>query len=194
MVNSISGTLTFKSSEQLGVETGGIEWAIDTTAATLSGMPALGNKVRVYTYLHHTQDQMRMYGFSQQEERAMFRSLLTVSGVGPSLAKKILSGISTDRLRMALENEDLAALSAVPGLGNKTASKIVLHLRGTLAGPEDAEGKAREVIDALVAMGYEMKNARRVVTSLWNESEIASLSQEEREKTILRRAIVELSS
>jgi len=194
MVNSISGTLTFKSSEQLGLETGGIEWAIDTTAATLSGMPALGNKVRVYTYLHHTQDQMRMYGFGQQDERAMFLALLSVSGVGPSLAKKILSGISTDRLRMALDNEDLATLSAVPGLGNKTASKIVLHLRGKLATVEDGEGKVQEVIDALVAMGYEMKSVRKVVTALLNESEIASLSQEEREKTILRRAIVELSS
>ena len=86
MVNSIRGTLTYKTPESVGVETGGIEWAMDTTATTLSNLPSVGHEVRVFTHLHHTQDAMKLYGFATAEEREAFHALLTVSGVGPSLA------------------------------------------------------------------------------------------------------------
>ena len=95
MINSITGILTFRTAEQVGLENGGMEWAIETTATTLSALPGRGEQVRIYTYLHHTQDQMKMYGFGTVEERSSFLALLSVNGVGPSLARKILSGTTS---------------------------------------------------------------------------------------------------
>jgi Holliday junction DNA helicase RuvA len=198
MVNSIRGTLTFKSFDQAGVETGGVEWAIDTTVTTISALPSPGKEVKIYTYLHHTQDQMKMYGFLSKEERTMFLALLTVNGVGPSLARKILSGITPDRLMAALDTEDLATLSTVPGMGRKTAQKIVLHLRGKLADDGNPAGSAdddvREVIQALTAMGFDARGAGKVVSAILNDEAVSTLPRDRREKEILRRAIVELSS
>lgn len=194
MVNSIRGRLTFKSASRAGVETGGVEWALDTTATTLSALPAAGQDVRIYTHLHHTQDSMRLYGFGTQEERTVFLGLLTVSGVGPSLARKILSGASPETLMRAVDQEDLGMLSAIPGLGKKTAQKIILHLRGKLT-PEEPEGhQNQEMTEALISMGFDAKRAAAAVMALADDPAVAKLTGEERDKEILRRAIVELST
>ncbi|PIE04057.1 MAG: Holliday junction branch migration protein RuvA [Spirochaetales bacterium] len=196
MINSISGTLTFKAPEQCGVETGGIEWAVDTTATSLSLLPRQGEAVRLFTYLHHTQDQMRLFGFFSQEERRVFLSLITVNGVGPSLARKILSGTTPQRFQAAVDTEDLALLSSIPGLGKKTAQKIVLQLRGKLAEESDAlpPGESSEVAEALKAMGFESRLVSKAVAAVLEEVDKEALEGEEREKEILRRAIVALSS
>lgn len=198
MVNSISGTLTFKSSEQVGIDTGGIEWAIDTTATSISGLPAVGEPARIFTHLHHTQDQMRMYGFASVEERRLFLALLTVNGVGPSLTRKILSGTTPERFLAALDAEDLSTLGSIPGLGKKTAQKIVLQLRGKLIDDSDggsaAAGEAREVVEALSSMGFDSRAAGKSVSSILEDPDVIALSGEAREKEILRRAIVALSS
>lgn len=197
MVNSIRGTLTFKTSEQLGIETGGVEWAVDTTATTLSSLPKIGEETRIFTHLHHTQDQMKMYGFASSEERTLFLALLTVNGVGPSLTRKILSGTTPERFLAALDAEDLSTLGSIPGLGKKTAQKIVLQLRGKLIDTADdggAIGEARDVIEALMAMGFDSRNAGKAVSTILEDSELTVLSGDAREKEILRRAIVLMSS
>ncbi|MCK5249028.1 MAG: Holliday junction branch migration protein RuvA [Spirochaetaceae bacterium] len=197
MVNSIRGTLTFKTSEQLGIETGGVEWAVDTTTTTLSSLPKIGEKTRIFTYLHHTQDQMKMYGFVSSEERTLFLALLTVNGVGPSLTRKILSGTTPERFLAALDAEDLSTLGNIPGLGKKTAQKIVLQLRGKLIDTADdggAVGEARDVIEALMAMGFDSRGAGKTVSAILEDPELTVLTGEAREKEILRRAIVSLSS
>ncbi len=196
MINSISGTLTFKALEQCGVETGGIEWAVDTTATSLSLLPMQGETVRLFTYLYHTQDQMRLFGFSSQEERAVFLSLITVNGVGPSLARKILSGTTPQRFEAAVETEDLAMLSSIPGLGKKTAQKIVLQLRGRLARAEEAlpAGEGAEAVESLKAMGFDQRQAGRAVAAVIEEVNREGLAGDERVKEILRRAIVAMSS
>ena len=130
MVNSIRGILTFKAPGLAGMETGGVEWALEVSATSLSRLPALGAEVRLYTHLHHVQDSMRLYGFADIDERRLFLALLSVSGVGPALARKILSGTTPERFIAALETEDIESLGAIPGLGKKTAQKIVLQLRG----------------------------------------------------------------
>ncbi len=86
MVNSIRGTLTFKSTEQLGIETGGVEWAVDTTSTTLSSLPGLGEQIKIFTHLHHTQDQMRMYGFFSTEERNELENTLATAAEAVQLA------------------------------------------------------------------------------------------------------------
>lgn len=196
MINSISGVLTFRYTDCIGVENHGVEWAVETSTTTAASLQ-MGKDVRIYTHLHHTQDTMKLYGFASVEERRLFLALLTVSGVGPSLARKILSGMSPERLTAALDSEDLAALSTISGLGKKTAQKIVLQLRGKLTA-DDAEGlsggEAGEMVEALSSMGFDTKQASRVVQNLLNDPSLAALAVEEREKEVLRQAIVALSS
>lgn len=197
MVNSIRGILTFKAPGLAGIETGGVEWALELSATSLSRLPALGAEVRLYTHLHHVQDSMRLYGFADIDERRLFLALLGVSGVGPALARKILSGTTPERFIAALETEDIESLGAIPGLGKKTAQKIVLQLRGKLTADEPAAasspGEEREVIDALVSMGFDSRAAAKAVSAVLGDSTVAELTGEEREREILRRAIVALS-
>ncbi len=195
MVNSISGTLTFRTAEQVGILTGGIEWALDSTVTTISALPKVGTEIRLFTYLHHTQDQMKMFAFLSEKERQVFLSLLTVNGVGPSLARKILSGTTPERFEAAVDTEDLAVLGSIPGLGKKTAQKIVLQLRGKLA--EDVSGESgpvNEVVEALTAMGFDAKGAGKAVAEILSDPGLDSLGDAEREKEVLRRAIIALSS
>lgn len=198
MVNSISGTVTFKSSDHVGIETSGIEWSLETSTTTLSLLPVSGEKTRIYTYLHHSQDSMRLFGFATLEERRLFLALLTVNGVGVSLARKILSGTSPEKFIQALDSEDLAALGSIPGLGKKTAQKIVLHLRGKLAEESEITGgeetSDKDVVNALISMGFDGRKAAKAVSEIINSPDISSLSGEEREKEILRRAIIIMSS
>ena len=197
MVNSICGILTFKSAGVVGVETGGVEWALETTATSLSRLPQLGVEVRLYTHLHHVQDSMRFYGFTDREERKLFLALLSVNGVGPALARKILSGTTPARFVAALETEDVENLGSIPGLGKKTAQKIVLQLRGKLTvddeTPSGDSEKEREVVDALVAMGFDGRGAAKAVAGVLNDPKVSELRELEREREILRRAIVSLS-
>ena len=198
MVNSISGVLTFKEAGTAGVETGGIEWAIDTSSTTLAGLPPIGSQVRLYTHLHHVQDSMRLYGFGTIVERRLFLALVSVNGVGPSLARKILSGTSPERFLTAMEQEDLDTLSSIPGLGKKTAQKIVLQLRGKLTDEQPSSngaiGKEKDMVEALAAMGFDARGAGKAVSAILEEDGIAELTGEEREREILRRAIIALSS
>ena len=197
MLNSIRGILTFKAPGLAGIETGGVEWAVEVSASSLSRLPAVGAEVRLFTHLHHVQDSMRLYGFADIDERRLFLALLGVSGVGPALARKILSGTTPERFIAALETEDIASLGAIPGLGKKTAQKIVLQLRGKLTADENAEapssGEEREVIDALVSMGFDSRAAAKAVSAVLADPSATDLSGEERESEVLRRAIVAMS-
>lgn len=196
MVNSINGILTFKSAGLIGIETSGVEWALETSSTSISSLPGIGSQVRVYTHLHHVQDSMRLYGFATVQERKLFLALLSVSGVGPSLARKILSGTSPERFTTAMESEDLDTLSSIPGLGKKTAQKIVLQLRGKLTTEpsSDSPSMERDVVEALTAMGFEGKEVSKVVSAIISEDDISHLSGEAQEREILRRAIIALSS
>jgi len=197
MLNSIRGRLTYKFEDQIGVDCGSLEWAVDTTSTSISLFPQIGEEVLVYTYLHHTQDLMKLFGFSTSEERRLFLALKTVNGVGVSLARKILSGTTPSRFLEALDSEDMSVLERIPGLGKKTAQKIVLQLRGSLVDADIVEGAAssqeRDVVDALVAMGFESRAAGKVVGSILRSPELDGLNSDEKEKEVLRQAIVAMS-
>jgi len=189
--------LTYKFEDQIGIDCGGLEWAVDTTSTSISLFPQIGEEALVYTYLHHTQDLMKLFGFSTSEERRLFLALKTVNGVGVSLARKILSGTTPSRFLRALDSEDLSVLERIPGLGKKTAQKIVLQLRGSLVDADIADGAAssqeRDVVDALVAMGFESRAASKVVGSILRSPELDDLSSDEKEQEVLRQAIVAMS-
>jgi holliday junction DNA helicase RuvA len=195
MFNSISGIISYKGASEVYVQNGGVEWALQVTASTLEKLPAVGEEARIFTYLHHKEDQMTLFGFSSSDQRSVFLDLIKVSGIGPKQAIKILSGMSVDDFVISLDNDDVDNLSRIPGLGRKTAQKIVLALRGKLslqsASPKSA---FEDIITALVEMGFERQNTSRIVERIAAEMKIEDIGDDEREKELFRRSIVLLSA
>jgi holliday junction DNA helicase RuvA len=197
MINSLHGSITYKGLTEIFLECQGIEWSLTVSERTSGELPAVGNKVRVYTYLHHREDQMMLFGFAQVEERFLFHDLLRVSGIGPRQAIRILSGMSVDALVKSLDAEDVDSLSRIPGLGKKTAQKIILSLRGKLTAQNSGGEEAtpfNEIVTALVDMGFDRQSAAKAVSSIAPEIVESVDEAESREKEIFRRAIVALSS
>jgi Holliday junction DNA helicase RuvA len=193
--NSIQGRVTAKLADTLLLDTGGIEWDITVPSVDLSRLPPVGEAARVFVWLYHREDQMKLYGFAGEERRATFLEFLKVEGIGPRGAVKILGGISQEDLERALEAEDLARLEAVPGLGKKTAQKMILALRGKLSGLRaDAApaGPYGELAEALAGMGYDRRAASEALSRAEAELE-PGLSGEEKEKELFRQAIRRLS-
>ena len=200
MINSLRGTITEKKPHSLCLEIQGVEWQLETSAMTISSTPSIGSEGKLFTWLYHKEDLMALYGFSTKNERYLFLDLISVSGVGPKGALKILSAARADQIVQYLEDENLDGLSSLPGLGKKTAQKILLQLKGKLtwdggAGSSSgAGGPGAEWIESLVAMGFDKRRVQTVVKNLIKDEGIQSLSEEKKEQEILRRAIVELST
>uniref|UniRef100_A0A7C3IL14 Holliday junction branch migration complex subunit RuvA n=1 Tax=Gracilinema caldarium TaxID=215591 RepID=A0A7C3IL14_9SPIR len=200
MFNSLRGIITEKRQDSLCIATGGIEWEVSVPLLDMEELPPLGEEARVLVWLYHREDQMRLFGFAREERRNTFLELIKVEGIGPRQAVKILSGIGQEELESALENEDIARLEAVPGLGKKTAQKMILALKGKLAHPVSAAGTGsvhEELVNALADMGYDRRTAAEAVESAAKTVSAeapAGLSAAEREKRIFKQAIVILSS
>jgi len=195
--NSLKGVISGKTSDSLYLDTGSIEWVLEASAGTLSQLPSLGQEARVFTYLHHKEDSMQLFGFYSLKERELFLNLITVSGVGPKGARKILSGVTVESFLQALEQEDVKALSRLPGLGTKTAQKIILQLKGKLISPDEeipTSGSISELAESLVSMGFDKKKTLKVLKDLEQDSALSALPDHKKEQETLRRAIVELSS
>ncbi len=188
MFNSITGKVTFKTDETLGLLTGGIEWEISTTAQSISQIPEIGASAKMYTFLHHRDDQMKIFGFSTVKERDLFLNLIKVDSVGPRLALKVLSGTATDSFVSAIEDGDVDRLMAVPGLGRKTAQKIILSLKGKLVLTESKD-EYSDIVNALVGMGFDKKDARQAVAKALESLDPDGLKQEDLEPELLRRSI-----
>ena len=148
MFNSLTGTVTGWSGDSVFLTTGGIEWRCMATARTLSVIPQEGEDLRLFVYLHHREDQLGLYGFASDAEREVFLDLIKVSGIGPRQALKILSGMSTEEFVECLEAGDADRLAKIPGLGKKTAGKIVLALKGKLSlEPSGAPSRFAEIVE-----------------------------------------------
>ena len=196
MFNSIRGVVSEKGGEAVFILTGGVEWEIAMPATDIDLLPAAGGECRVFTWLYHREDIMRLFGFSGRARRDTFLELLKVEGIGPKNALKIMGGIGQEDLERALETGDLARLEAVPGLGKKTAQKMLLALKGKLVhgGADDSTVASPygDLIEALAAMGYEKRAAAEALTRA--ESALPTgLSPAEREKLLFKNAIVYLS-
>jgi Holliday junction DNA helicase RuvA len=196
MFNRIRGTITGKFDDTLHILTGGIEWDITVPHTDINLLPQPGTEAQVFTWLYHREDQMRIFGFADENRRATFLELLKVDGIGPRQAVKIMGGISQGELQRALDTEDVGRLEAVPGLGKKTAQKMILTLKGKLAPSGGGKSKAAsphaDLVTALAEMGYDQKAAAEALAKA--EAQIpAGLSRTELEKTLFRQAILYLS-
>ena len=166
MFNSLAGTITYKEDGRVFLQTGEIEWEVWTSRTSSDDLPGVGESARVFIHLYHRDDQLRLYGFSQAGERDGFLDLLKVEGVGPRQALKILSGVEIHRLVAALDSEDVGFLAAIPGVGAKTAQKILLKLKGKMAAAAAPGVSVEEdVVNALTGMGFDRKAARTAVAA-----------------------------
>ena len=192
MYNSIRGIITGKSTDTLYIETNGVEWDIAVPSTDLSALP-VGETARVFTWLYHRETEMKLFGFTDERRRVTFLELLKVEGIGPRGALKIMGGIGQEELEAALENEDLSRLEAVPGLGKKTAQKMLLALKGKLNLSKDttARGPYAELTEALAEMGYDKRQAAEALKQA--EIGLPDLAGAEREQELFKRAIVLLA-
>ena len=200
MFNSLSGTITGKFPQKLFLDTHGIEWDLNVPETTLDKLPPVGNEARIYTWLQHKEDGMNLFGFASENERDTVFDLMKVDGVGPKAALKILSNISASGLAAVLDEGDLARLEKIPGIGKKTAQKMLLALKGKLTIQEDivrvpAKNLSpwQDVMNALCNMGYDKRDVEPLIIRLSTEID-ANLSRKEQEDMLFRRAIVELAN
>ncbi|MCL2008346.1 MAG: Holliday junction branch migration protein RuvA [Treponema sp.] len=193
MYNSLRGIITEKNIDSLCILCGGIEYIVEVPGMDLGRLPNIGEEGRVFTWLYHKEDQMKLYGFAEEAGRHTFLELLKVEGIGPRAALKIMGGISRDDLEKALETDDLSRLEAVPGLGKKTAQKMLLALKGKLVrSASEAETPYKELLDALAGMGYERRAAADALAAAEKELPPGT-GEAEKEKLLFRQAIVRLS-
>jgi Holliday junction DNA helicase RuvA len=190
MFNSLSGEVTLREDDRLCVATGGVEWDLVVSRKSSARFPVPGQPVRVYTYLLHREDSMKLYGFLDPAERGLFLDLQKVDGVGPRGAMRILSGIERKDFVEALDRDDVDALSLVPGVGKKTAAKIVLTLKGKLTPSAGSAGRASEddIATALVGMGFDRRTAKSAVAEAI-KSVNAGLAADELERELFRKAV-----
>jgi Holliday junction DNA helicase RuvA len=193
MFNSIRGIVTEKLADCVYILSGGIEWDISVPGVDITRLPPCGEEGRVFTWLYHREDQVKLYGFAEEKRRATFLELLKVDGIGPKGALKIMGGIGQDELELALETEDLARLESVPGLGKKTAQKMILALKGKLINAKALpESPYMDLVEALAGMGYDKRAAAEALTRA--EAELpADTAAGEKEKLLFKQAIVNLS-
>lgn len=180
MISYIRGILAEKAKERIVVEAGPVGMGIYVPMSVLEVLPAIGEEVKIYTYLQVREDDLSLYGFLNQQDLAMFRQLIGVNGIGPKGALGILSALRPDALRLAILTGDAKAISKAPGVGAKTAQRIILDLKDKVSaedmlasiGEEDlqgptegtaAGGAAREAMDALIALGYTNLEASKAV-------------------------------
>jgi Holliday junction DNA helicase RuvA len=194
MISYVSGKLVEKTPAYVVVETGGVGFQMWIPLSSYEALGDIGSNVRVLTHLHVREDVLQLFGFSSQEERDLFQVLITVSGIGPRSAQGILSGISVDDFKRAVRDQDIGTLTSAPGVGRKTAERLVLELREKI-GEEKLEDRmlltkgaattADEAVLALVSLGYKRSKAQEKVQMILRES--PSLSVEEVIREVLRR-------
>jgi len=168
MIAFIKGVLAGKGTDTAYVETAGIGYAIGMSTSSIAQLPGIGEEVMLHTYLHVREDSLALYGFFSLEEKRMFLRLLSVSGVGAKSALAALTVFSPEELAVHITAQDIAAISRIPGIGKKTASRIVLELKGSLekdllsvsdTGESSSLAAVRGAREALMSMGFTSEEA-----------------------------------
>lgn len=182
VISYVRGILAEKLGTQIIVEAGQIGFGIHVPMSVLEALPPLGEEVRIYTHMQVKEDDMSLYGFLSRQDLEMFRQLIGVNGIGPKGALGILSALRPDELRMAIVSGDAKAISKAPGVGAKTAQRVILDLkdkihtedllsavteeRGPMLSESPAAGAAKEAVEALMALGYSAAEASKAVKSV----------------------------
>jgi Holliday junction DNA helicase RuvA len=170
MIGRLTGTLAEKAPPQVLVDVGGIAYELDVPMSTFYNLPSVGERLSLLTHLVVREDAHLLYGFGSADERATFRQLIRISGIGPRTALAILSGLSVAELAQAVSRQESARLVKVPGIGKKTAERLLLELRDRLA--PDLQGRSvssdaqGDIVQALLALGYNEREAAAALKSL----------------------------
>ena len=173
MIGSLRGRITSKTPPQVTVEVGGVGYEVEAPMSTFLHLPAVGDEVKLLTHFVVREDAQLLYGFATEDERHLFRGLLKVSGIGPKIGLALLSGMSVEAFATAVRNQDVDSLIRVPGIGRKTAERMLVEMRDRLApatgGTPDAivlqagAAPAAEAFAALVGLGYRPAEATRLL-------------------------------
>ena len=172
MIGKLTGTLSDKNPPQVLVDCNGVGYEVDVPMSTFYNLPAVGEKVSLLTHFVVREDAQVLYGFGSGAERAAFRELIRISGVGPRTALSVLSGMSVADIAQAVTAQDAGRLVKVPGIGKKTAERLLLELKGRFgpdlgaAGGGAASDAQSDILQALVALGYSDKEAAASVKAL----------------------------
>jgi len=174
MIAHLRGKLIARHPNQAIVETAGVGYDITISVPTFSELPPAGGEVSLHIHTHVREDQIALYGFLRFEEKQLFEKLITVSGIGPKLAITILSGMPAEGMVNAIRGNDIARLTKIPGIGRKTAERMVLELRDKLppVGTDQVHvvpslsAVQEDVLSALVNLGYQRVAAERALTSI----------------------------
>jgi len=172
MIGKLSGTLSEKNPPQVLVDCQGVGYEVDVPMSTFYNLPAVGEKVSLLTHFVVREDAQILYGFGSSEERAAFRQLIKISGVGPRMALGVLSGMSVPELAQAITLQEAGRLVKIPGIGKKTAERLLLELKGKMGadlGPASAsaaDSTQKDILQALLALGYSDKEAALSLKSL----------------------------
>ena len=179
MIGRLTGNLLEKNPPQILLDVQGVGYELSVPMSTFYNLPELHEKVVLHTQLIVREDAHLLYGFLSNEERVAFRQLLKISGVGPKLALSVLSGLSLNDLAVAVANKEIGRLTKIPGVGKKTAERLLLELQGKFAVPASgnankaAPTQGNDVINALLALGYTVKEADWAVGQLPQDANVS---------------------
>ncbi len=199
MIARLSGILADKTLDSVLIDVGGVGYHVAVSLNTLAALPAVGNKVELFTHLHVREDAMLLFGFATRDERRAFELCTSVSGIGPKLAIGLLSGLDSAGLFAAVAADDVARLRKVPGIGPKTAERLVMELRDKVPRPDGTSkpasrnrpaqaaavhvGLFADVMGALVNLGYRPTDAERATEQAIQQQPSAAI------ETVVRTAL-----
>jgi len=175
MIGSLRGRLTFKLAPQIVIECQGVGYEVETPMSTFLDLPATGHELFIYTHHLVREDAQTLYGFTSEEERALFRALLKISGVGAKMGLAILSAMGVADFQRCVEYEDAAMLVKIPGVGKKTAERLIIEMRDRIGALPSTTGATRitveasprsEAVDALISLGYKPKEVNKLIGSM----------------------------
>ena len=175
MIGSIKGNITLKKNPIVMVDCNGVGYEVEISMTSFQNMPSIGSSISFFTHLQVTENSQTLYGFEELSDRSLFRALLKINGVGAKLALAILSSMTVHEFEMAISSNDSESLVRIPGVGKKTADRLVIEMRDKLM---DVEGHAsieketefnnarKEAFDALLALGYKLPEVKKIMANI----------------------------
>ncbi len=196
MLNHLKGVLHRKSPTEIVVDVNGVGYALSIPLSTFEKLGEAGSTITVLTYLHVREDILQLYGFATEAERELFRLLISVSGIGPKIAQGILSGIQPSELQNLIGQSNVAALTTIPGVGRKTAERLIVELRDKVARLETTQGGVSgtqtgirtEALMALTSLGYNRAAAEKAIRTALQELDGKEATIQELLKQALKSA------
>ena len=183
MIDSLNGILIRKAPGHAIVDLNGVRFYVSISIGTYERLPEIGKKVELLTYLHVREDILQLYGFERDEQRTLFMLLIGVSGIGPRSAMSIMSGASTEEFKHRIINDDVKALTVIPGIGAKTAKRIIIELKEKfikddsnsipdLPSTGEQGSLVKDALNALASLGYQPSAAKKALSKLKDSGEL----------------------